>query len=275
MDWKLKTWIAGCGATAVLCCATGFAADIAAAKANPIEGAVQNAAGSPPVGTVISETVPEDEQIKTDCAKIDTYAQAGNNAYQQGHMARAVDEFTAQAAWSEFCRLPREATATAYNNVALALIRSGEPLQARAWLSLAPDDGKSRANLALIRPVLDRLQPALAATPMGNYWRYAGKGVWSSVSVMPEGDNWRITFAGYYMPGMGLYYGPNMGNFSVVQSLAGGQAVYLQDEQEQGSACQVNLNFTPDRVHLDTVAGDCGFGMNVRASGDFLRVSIY
>ncbi|XBS69015.1 tetratricopeptide repeat protein [Acerihabitans sp. KWT182] len=217
----------------------------------------------------------EDEQIKTDCAKVDGYAQAGLAAYRQGDMARAADEYTAQAAWGEFCRLPTAALHTAYNNTALALIRSGEPLQANAWLALAPEDPKSRVNAALIQPVLDRLKPALAATPMGDYWRYAGQGVWSVLSVMPAGNVWKITFNGYYMPGMGMLYGPNMGSFSMVQGINDGKAVYRQDAVDGLQACRVNMDFSPDAVQLETVSGDCGFGANVRAAGRFLRVSLY
>ncbi|TCL04494.1 tetratricopeptide repeat protein [Sodalis ligni] len=240
MHWKCKAWALLAGFYAV----TGFAS--------------------------------QEEQIKTDCGKIDGYGQAGTAAYRQGDMARAVEEFTAQAAWGEFCRLPAAALATAYNNTALALFRSGEPLKANAWLSLAPDDPKSRVNLALLQPILARLAPALAATPMGNYWRYAGQGVWSVLSVVPaDGNAWKITFNGYYMPGMGMYYGPNMGSFSVVEPISDGKATYSQDAADSGSACQVNMTFSPGDVQLDTVSGDCGFGMNVRADGKFLRVSLY
>ncbi|WP_213993150.1 tetratricopeptide repeat protein [Sodalis sp. dw_96] len=240
MHWKCKAWVLFAGLYAV----TGYAAQ-------------------------------EDEQIKTDCGKIDGYGKAGAAAYRQGDMARAVEEFSAQAAWGEFCRLPAAALDTAYNNTALALIRSGEPLKANAWLSLAPHSAKSGVNLTLIQPVLDRLKPALAATPMGNYWRYAGQGLWSVLSVMPEGNTWKITFNGYYMPGMGMYYGPNMGSFSVVQPISDGKAVYRQDAADGDSACQVNMTFNPREAQLDTVSGDCGFGMNVRADGKFLRVSLY
>lgn len=217
----------------------------------------------------------DEQQIKTDCAKLDQYSQAGATAYQQGDMARAVEEYTAQVAWSEFCRLPAAALNTAYNNVALALIKSGEPLQANAWLSLAAGYPKTQVNRALIQPVLDRLQPALAATPMGVYWRYAGQGVWSTVTVMPDGPQWKITFNGYYMTAMGMYYGPNMGEFSVSQPINDGKAVYIQDADHGDTPCQVNMAFSPASLQMDTVSGDCGFGMNVRASGTFLRVSLY
>ncbi len=240
MYWKCKAWVLFAG----LHMATGYAS-------------------------------PGDERIKNDCAKVDGYAQAGTEAYRRGDRVRAIDEYTAQAAWSEFCRLPAAAIHTAYNNTALALIRSGEPLKANAWLALAADDRKSRVNLALIQPVLARLEPALAATPMGNYWRYAGQGVWSVLSVMPQGNEWKITFNGYYMSAMGMYYGPNMGAFSVVQPINDGKAVYRQDAADGDPACQVNMAFSPGYLQLDTVSGDCGFGMNVRADGRFLRVSLY
>src|SRR5476649_1208573 len=135
----------------------------------------------------ISDMTSKDRQITTDCEQISHFARAGDAAYRQQRWASAVDDYTAQAAWSKFCRLPRQSIAMAYNNIALALMRGGEPLKARAWLALAPDDGNSQANLALLQPALASLHSALAASPSGEYWRYAGLGVWSSVSVQPEG----------------------------------------------------------------------------------------
>jgi hypothetical protein len=47
----------------------------------------------------------------------------------------------------ETCRLDDKFLATAYNNVALTLIRLGDYRKASAWLSIAPDDPKSIYNL--------------------------------------------------------------------------------------------------------------------------------
>lgn len=221
-----------------------------------------------------AHAAPSDEQIKADCSKIDDFAHAGDSAYQRGELAQAVDHYTAQASWSEFCQLPEPEIDTAYNNVALALIRNNEPLQARAWLALAPGDSKTTHNLALIKPTLARLRPALAATPMGRYWRYAGKGVWSTLSVKPKGDQWLITFEGYYMPFLGLYYGPNTGNFSLVDPITDGKAVFRQ-VADDGPACQIDMAFKDDQVELSATNGDCGFGMNVQTEGKFTRVSLY
>jgi len=251
MNRKLTALVVAITTYSVFCYAVGDTADI-----------------------TVNEMTPKDQQIENDCGKISHYALAGDTAYRQQNWSRAVDEYTAQAAWSEFCRLPRPSIATAYNNIALALMRGNEPLKARAWIALMPDDSKSVANLALLQPALAGLRAPSAASPGGDYWRYAGFGVWSSVSVRPQGDRWKITFNGYYMPAMGIYYGPNMGNFSVVAPIVAGQAVYRQNNRDTDSSCQVDLSFTPAQVHLDTVAGDCEFGVNVQASGDFIRVSI-
>ncbi len=225
-----------------------------------------------------SAAATDDDQIKLACDKVDSYAQAGASAYQHGNLAKAIDEYTAQAGWSEFCRRSQREIQTAYNNIALMLIRNDEPLQARAWLNLAPDNDKSRYNLTLLQPILTRLTPALASTPMGQYWRYAGQGVWSSVSVMPaDNDQWKITFNGYYMPGMGMFYGPNIGQFTTIQSIDNNKSIYapLADSTISDAPCQVDMLFEADRLHLTQGSGDCGFGMNVAASGEFLRVSLY
>lgn len=152
----------------------------------------------------------DEPDIHADCQKVAGYAELGHSAYQNGDYTKAAGIFRDQAAWSEFCGFSERATATAYNNVALALMRAGQLLKARAYLLLAPDDDKSRHNMALLEQRLAQQPPATG--PAGVYWQYAGRGVWSEVTVVPRGDLWQIDYAGYYMPGMGLYYGPNMGN---------------------------------------------------------------
>ncbi|CAI2472029.1 Uncharacterised protein [Serratia liquefaciens] len=91
----------------------------------------------------------DEPDIDADCHKVASYAELGKNAYQRGDYPRAADIFRDQAAWSEFCGLDRQATATAYNNVALALMHAGELLKARAYLALAPQDSKSQHNLKI------------------------------------------------------------------------------------------------------------------------------
>lgn len=222
-----------------------------------------------------AQAAASDEQIAADCGKLNDFARSGEAAFSQGDLHQAVEHYTAQAAWGEFCHIPPAALADAYHHIALALMEEGEPLKARAWLQRMPDGDERRQALLAIQPVLNQLQPALAASPMGRYWRYAGKGVWSTLMVMPEAGRWRIRFSGYYMPLMGLYYGPNMGQFSTLTDIEQQHAIWQSPPDGNDPGCRVTMTFHPDSADLATVAGDCGFGMNVRASGNFTRVSLY
>ncbi|HCT7986509.1 TPA: tetratricopeptide repeat protein [Serratia liquefaciens] len=211
----------------------------------------------------------DEPDIDADCLKVASYAELGKNAYQRGDYPRAADIFRDQAAWSEFCGLDSQATATAYNNVALALIHAGELLKARAYLELAPQDSKSQHNLKLLQERLAKRTPPIG--PGGVYWQYAGRGVWSEVEVKPQDGRWLIVYSGYYMPQMGLYYGPNMGEFTQTLPIEHGKAVYRQREPEDVMACDVAMQFGSDGLDMHT-QGDCGFGFNVRAEGHFIRV---
>ncbi|OMQ20399.1 tetratricopeptide repeat protein [Serratia oryzae] len=209
----------------------------------------------------------DEPDLDADCQKIASYAALGNAAYQQGNYTKAADIFRDQAAWSEFCGLTDQAIATAYNNVALSLIHAGELLKARAYLALAPHDSKSQHNMKLLQQRL--AQKPLAAGPAGVYWQYAGRGVWNEMRIQPKGLHWQIDFSGYYMPLMGLYYGPNMGDFSGELAIEQGKGVYRQ--RESSLNCDVSMAFAADAVDVHT-EGDCGFGFNVRAEGRFVRV---
>lgn len=211
----------------------------------------------------------DEPDIDADCHKVASYAELGKNAYQRGDYPRAADIFRDQAAWSEFCGLDSQATATAYNNVALALIHAGKLLKARAYLELAPQDSKSQHNLKLLQERLAKRTPPIG--PGGVYWQYAGRGVWSEVEVKPQDGRWLIVYSGYYMPQMGLYYGPNMGEFTQTLPIEHGKAVYRQREPEDVMACDVAMQFGSDGLDMHT-EGDCGFGFNVRAEGHFVRV---
>lgn len=86
-------------------------------------------------------------KITADCEKITDYASQGEREYQAKNYDNARKAFEEQVSWSEQCDLPQSALATAYNNVAMALIHMGEYRRAQAWLTLAPQDSKSRYNL--------------------------------------------------------------------------------------------------------------------------------
>lgn len=214
----------------------------------------------------------DEPDIEADCVKAGIYASAGKVAYSQGDMGKAREIFRNQVAWSEFCHKPQDQIATAYNNIALTYIKQGDLMKAKAWLMLAPADKKSQYNLSLIQPKLDAMPPS--QSPAGLYWQYAGFGSWNLLEVKAEEAQFKIDFSGLYMGQMSLYYGPNIGEFSVVTAIKDNHAVYHEtdDASAGGGECSVEMNFAPQSVNLHTL-NDCGFGHNVRAEGEFVRVT--
>lgn len=219
-----------------------------------------------------------DAQMAADCAKIADYASQGERAYKAKAYDKALEAFEEQAAWLEQCELGKDnpndvLLATAYNNVALAWIRQGEYRKARAWLSIMPDDAKSKYNLARIQDKLQALpKPASAA---GEYWQYAGRSQWEVITLKPQGgSNWLAEWSGYYFGLMGLYSGPNLGDFSEKVTLKNGKGEILLRE-EGISQCTISLHLDSDLQALTMQTDDatnCGFGHNVSADGTYLRV---
>ncbi len=219
-----------------------------------------------------SVAVADQDHPEVDCAKIKNYAAAGDRAYKAGQYEKARDSYTDQVGWSETCELSEAAIATAYNNVALTWIRQGEYLKARAWLMIKKDDPKSQYNLNLIKDKLAAL-PAPAG-PAGEFWQYAGRGMWSSYIISKKSGKYHLIFDGLYPGLMGMYNGPNMGSLEGDVIIANNKGVFHQ--QEEGSTddfgqCEVSMNFGADTL-TTSVKGDCGFGHNVSADGKYLRV---
>lgn len=216
----------------------------------------------------------DEPDIKADCLKTGFYASAGKAAYQQGNFTRAQDLFRDQVAWSEFCHLPASVTATAYNNIALTYLHQGQYGKAKAWLSLAPQDRKTQFNLEKIESKL--LVEPISEQPAGLYWQYAGQGSWNTVEIKPEESQYVIRFRGMFMGAMSLYYGPNTGDFSTMTAIINHQAVYhsINDVNAEGADCTVTMSLSGQNLHMKTV-GDCGFGENVQATGQYMKVEDY
>ena len=73
-----------------------------------------------------------------------------------------------------------------------------------------------------------------------------------------------------------MYYGPNMGQFTTLSPIKNGIAVWKESANNgipTGNGCTVVMKFKSNSVSLKTTQGECGFGHNVRADGEFLRVS--
>ena len=213
-----------------------------------------------------------EQQIEADCAKIPVWASQGEQYYKAKNYSKARNAFEQQAAWSESCALDDSAIATAYNNVALTWIREGQWRKARAWLMIRPNDSKSVYNLGLIKDKLAAMpQPVSAA---GEYWRYAGRASWNvlTLKTLPQSSQYYVDFQGYYFGLMGMYAGPNMGEFSETVTLNNNHAVVALREGDV-IHCNISLAFSSQAIDASTdTPADCGFGMNVRADGRYLRV---
>lgn len=216
----------------------------------------------------------DEAQMAADCKKISSYATAGQKAYDKGDYSKARESFIEQVSWSESCQLSETAIATVYNNVALTYIKQKDFLKARAWLLLDARDKKSQYNLGLIKSELATLaknESPAGKEWQGEYWQYAGKGAWNTVGVAAKNGQYQIEFSGLYMGMMGMYYGPNMGEFSLSSPIKNGKAVY--SNKDYGDGCQIDMLFKADSVQLTSTHNDCGFGHNVYADGEFIKVS--
>lgn len=213
-----------------------------------------------------------EQQMAADCAKIPSYASQGEQFYKAKDYPKAREAFENQVTWSEGCRLDDQAIATAYNNVALTWMRQKEWRKARAWLMLKPDDAKSVYNLGLIKEKLAALPKPTSAA--GEYWHYAGLASWETFTLkdLEKESAYSVDFQGYYLGMMALYYGPNMGEFSEKVTLKNNKGVIALREGDY-IQCDISLTVSPEAIDATTgEPAECGFGMNVRADGHYLRV---
>lgn len=218
-----------------------------------------------------------DDIAKEMCAKLPVVIKKGNESYKEGEYAKASDYFTEQASLSEGCgyiygKPDQAATITAYNNVALSYIKQGEKLKALAWLSLAPNDKKSKFNYGLLKNIPAPVGPDM----VGTYWEYAGVGSWNVASVEKQGNDYLISLNLLYFGLMGMAYGPNIGDISQVVTMKDNEGL-IKLTGEKGN-CEISIKFIDKDngiLKIDTNPGrkECGFGHNVYAHGDFIRVS--
>ncbi len=156
--------------------------------------------------------------------------------------------------------------------MALTWIREGEWRKARAWLMLRPNDSKSIYNLKLIKDKLSALPPPVFAA--GEYWRYAGRASRNvlSVKALPTPSRYQVNFQGYWFGLMGIYFGPNIGEFSATVTLENDKTIVALREGDD-IHCDISLAFSSETIDASTdTFVDCGFGANVRADGHYLRV---
>lgn len=148
-------------------------------------------------------TEPEPCQSVAECNRQGTSEyQAGRYAQALVHFERQVDY--AETAVQEFTFVDKEPTPKAIaarelalNNAALAHLKLGECLKARAWLALA--DAKGSATIANRTQLIKHCGAKLEQdSVVGDYWQYAGHGSWNRVTLNP-GAAPQLIFDGFWM----------------------------------------------------------------------------
>lgn len=210
-------------------------------------------------------------QMAADCKNISNIAEQGNKLYQSQRYSKARERYEAQAAWSESCQLDNEEVATAYNNVALTYIKQKEYLKAKAWLWLDKNNKKSIYNYRLYQAPIHAAEEHAAKDYSGEYWLYSGQSLWNTFGVKKLGTQYKVEFNGYYAGIMTQYYGPNIGEFSEILDISSGKAVYKTQISEDIPECVITLKFKKNGLTVESTA-DCGFGHNVNAAGEYVRV---
>lgn len=111
---------------------------------------------------------------------------------------------------------------------------------------------------------------------VGTYWGYAGLGGWNVASVEKQGDGYLVSLNLLYFGLRGMAYGPNIGNISQVVTITDGKG-FITLTGEEGN-CEISIKFSDKdngilKVDTNPDKNECGFGHNVYAYGDFIRVS--
>lgn len=216
------------------------------------------------------------QELQQNCAHVKTFAATGKRFYDQKNYTKALGAFKNQAAWSSFCKtnedesglqLTENAIQIAHNNVGLTYAKLAQPLWARVWFQLDPENKSSQFNLKSL--------PKVKKTSdfSGQYVKYAGYGAWNTVTVKKQKNHYIVSFEGLYMGLRSLIYGPNLGQFSVTMPLNHTSTVYQYQD------CQISLKFgfNPTqgnviKIQENSNHSGCGFGMNVSAEGIFQKV---
>jgi len=206
----------------------------------------------------------------------------GGKAYRAKDYVRAAALYEQQVGWTEQASLDCQGaqedhpgskcpdiSADPYNNAALAWLRAGQPLKAKAWLALAPASPSTIHNKGLVDAALASFKAP--ASPVGEYWQYARFGSWNTVTVTANGKQFDVQFSGMHFSANGMKYGPNTGDLFDTVAIAKGHGVMHGGKDLPG--CKVDMKFTELGLELDS-DGDCGFGASVWAGGHFDRVGL-
>jgi hypothetical protein len=223
----------------------------------------------------------------TDCSAYASCNRIGTEAFQAGDFTRAAAQFDRQIDYAETAlaeaggddegALVRRDTAL--NNAALARLRGGECLKARAYLDQAR--AEARATQANRRQWDSRCAGSAAALvgPVGEYWQYAGHGLWNRISLRETGDETLRLDAFWMRVGRGPMDEYGIKAFGELEQVfvfpadggASGRFGGIDPEVE----CRIELRFEPQALEVShTPTPDCQTGgMGAVLHGRYVLVS--
>ena len=212
------------------------------------------------------------------CNSVAECNQLGTKAYQAKNYETATTLFENQLAYAEEGGEEKQQL-LALNNLALAALRSNQPLFARAWLKLAvaikADDKATLFNQGEV----DKAVAALPARPaIGGYYRaYAGAGSWQTIELKSVGKN-RYSFEIFAMRlgNQWREWGPaGIGELTGEIEVKGNKAKFEEKMDYADGPCQFTFDFAGDEIDVEQLTPDyqCGFGNGVAATGHYYRTA--
>jgi hypothetical protein len=188
----------------------------------------------------------------------------------QAKYAEIADEAQSHEVATSASPLSHGHAISAYNNMALAYLRTYQYQRAKFWCNLAlsqdHNDKTAQANLAKIEKKLTRWK--WPTSLKGTYIRYAGHGEWYTIAVRQERSG-KIIF-GFSVSWMIL---DRLGRASITsfsgEDMPSNRSVTYHGKY--GFPCTVRLDFSSDKVVL-TQEGSCGLAPGIDAFGTFERV---
>jgi hypothetical protein len=182
--------------------------------------------------------------------------------------------YRAKIGYAEDENLPKE-TVRAYNGLSQAYAHAQDYARALVWTHLAlrvdPRNVDAKRDLAVIS---ERLK-AWPTSPTGIYIRYAGRALWNTLCVT-EAQDGKIHFrlVAFRISPAWRELGPGAyGDIDGDAVRANDRDVYELRDFEDFPECRVRMKFKPDAATVFEPVGDCGFGAEVRAAGQYERIT--
>jgi hypothetical protein len=91
----------------------------------------------------------------------------------------------------------------------------------------------------------------------------------SSIEIREQGGKLRFAVHALWKGASWKEYGPNLGDIDGTVDVRNGKAVF----QDADSDCTLEMTFAGGKLEV-AQEGSCGFGMNVRADGNYKRTSL-